>query len=200
MAEAKWKSFSDEELRQIVAESISFREVQGKLGYKVSSGSVPKKLKQVFEEKGIDYSHFKGHAWNKDISKYEDSLTDFGTHDWSTIKEKLFQERGHRCECCGITEWNGKEIIFQVHHIDGNHNNNTRDNLKILCPNCHSQTDNWTFKKNKNSVSDEEFLEALENTANICQACRVLGLTPNQNNYKRARKLIEKGKIAKKAK
>ena len=200
MAKAKWKNFSDEELKQIVAESISFREVQKKLGYKGNSGSIPEKLKQVFKEKNIDYSHFKGHAWNKGISKYENSLTDFETHCWPTIKEKLFQERDYRCKCCGIVDWNGKEIKLKVHHIDGNHINNISSNLMILCPNCHSQTDNWTYKKNKSSISDEEFLEALENTANICQACRVLGITPNQNNYKRARKLIEKSKIVKEAK
>lgn len=200
MPKAKWKNFSDEELRQIVAESISFREVQKKLGYKESNGSISAKLKQIFKEKNIDYSHFKGHAWNKGISKYEDSLTDFGTHHWQTIKEKLFQERDYRCECCGITDWNGKEIKLQVHHIDGNHNNNIRSNLMILCPNCHSQTENWTYKKNKSRISDEEFLKALKNTANICQACRILGITPNQNNYKRARKLIKESKIVKDAK
>lgn len=200
MPKAKWKNFSDEELKQIVAESISFREVQKKLGYKESNGSISAKLKQIFKEKNIDYSHFKGHAWNKGISKYENSLTDFGTHHWQTIKEKLFQERDYRCECCGITDWNGKEIKLQVHHIDGNHNNNIRSNLMILCPNCHSQTENWTYKKNKSRISDEEFLKALKNTANICQACRILGITPNQNNYKRARKLIEESKIVKDAK
>lgn len=191
MPKAKWRNFSDDELKQIVAESTSFTQVKEKLGYSSNSGSINRKLKETFEEKKIDYSHFKGHAWNKKISKYEDSLTDFGTHVWSTIKERLFQEREYRCECCGITKWNGKEIKLQVHHIDGNHNNNTRENLMILCPNCHSQTDNWTYKKNQNGITDEQFIEALKNTANICQACRVLGITPNQNNYRRAYKLIE---------
>ena len=59
MAKAKWKNFSDEELKQIVAESISFREVQKKLGYKGNSGSIPEKLKQVFKEKeNIQYAGF----------------------------------------------------------------------------------------------------------------------------------------------
>lgn len=191
MPKAKWRNFSDEELKQIVAESTSFTQVKEKLGYSSNSGSINRKPKEIFKEKKIDYSHFKGHAWNKNISKYEDSLTDFGTHVWSTIKERLFQEREYRCECCGITKWNGKEIKLQVHHIDGNHNNNTRENLMILCPNCHSQTDKWTYKKNQNGITDEQFIEALKNTANICQACRVLGITPNQNNYRRAYKLIE---------
>lgn len=52
-----------------------------------------------------------------------------------------------KCEICGITNWNGKEIIFQLHHKDGNHKNNNLDNLILLCPNCHSQTDNYANKK-----------------------------------------------------
>lgn len=195
MPKAKWKNFTDDELRQIVAESTSFVEVQKKMGYSSKSGTIQTTLKKVFEEKNIDYSHFKGHAWNKRLSKYEDSLTDFGTHSWSSIKEKIFEEREYRCECCGITNWNNKPLLLQVHHIDGNHNNNTRKNLVILCPNCHSQTDNWTYRKNQSNITDEMFLEALQNTSNICQACRVLGITPNQNNYKRAKKLIENSKL-----
>ena len=191
MPKAKWKNFSDDEIRQIVSESTSFVEVQKKMGYSGKSGTTTETLKQVFADKNINYSHFKGHAWNKNMSKYENSLTDFGTHNWRTIKEKIFQEREYRCECCGLTEWNGKKIKLQVHHIDGNHNNNVRNNLMILCPNCHSQTDNWTYRKNQNDITDEMFLEALQNTANICQACRILGISPNQNNYKRAKKLIE---------
>ena len=195
MPKAKWKNFTDEELKQIVAESTSFVQVQKKLGYTGKSGKTQATLKQVFQNKNIDYSHFKGHAWNKEMSKYEDALTDFGTHDWRTIKSKLFQEREYRCECCGITNWNGQEIKLQVHHIDGDHYNNDIENLMILCPNCHSQTDNWTYKKNQNGITDEMFLEALQNTANICQACRVLGITPNQNNYRRARKLLENSEL-----
>ena len=190
MPKAKWKNFTKEEITQFVKESISFRELQQKLGYSANSVSAHKILEKVLDDYEIDYSHFKGHAWNKEMSKYEDALTDFGVHDWPTIKSRLFQEREYRCECCGITSWNGQEIKLQVHHIDGNHNNNTRKNLMILCPNCHSQTDNWTYKKNQNNITDEMFLEALENTDSICQACRILGLTPNQNNYRRARKLI----------
>ena len=55
-----------------------------------------------------------------------------------------------KCECCGITEWNGKPISLQLHHKDGNSNNNSLENLKILCPNCHSQTDNYGSKNIRN--------------------------------------------------
>lgn len=48
-----------------------------------------------------------------------------------------------QCECCGIKNWNNKALTFQLHHKDGNDKNNKLDNLILLCPNCHSQTDNY---------------------------------------------------------
>lgn len=68
-----------------------------------------------------------------------------------TSKIANFLIRNHhkenKCEICGITEWNGKPITCQLHHIDGNRQNNKLNNLIMLCPNCHSQTDNYCSKK-----------------------------------------------------
>ena len=54
-----------------------------------------------------------------------------------------------KCDICGISEWNGEPIKLQVHHKDGDRLNNEINNLQILCPNCHSQTDNWCAKNRK---------------------------------------------------
>ncbi len=54
-----------------------------------------------------------------------------------------------RCYRCGLTEWKGELISLEIHHIDGNGKNNRLENLQLLCPNCHSQTDNWGGKKRK---------------------------------------------------
>lgn len=51
MPKAKWRNFSDDELKQIVAESTSFTQVKEKLGYSSNSGSINRKLKEIFEEK-----------------------------------------------------------------------------------------------------------------------------------------------------
>lgn len=188
MGKAKWKNFTDQELKEIVKNNISFRAVQQALGYNTNSGSVVLRLKKVFDDKGIDYSHFKGQAWNK---KDEQSYSDFGITNWQGVKEKILQERPYKCEKCGISEWQGQKLLLQVHHIDGNRYNNTRENLQILCPNCHSLTDNWCHKKNGIQVSDDEFLIALSDTPNIYQACKKLNITPNQHNYARAKKLLK---------
>jgi len=55
----------------------------------------------------------------------------------------LTEERGYKCECCGISEWQNKTITLQVDHIDGNAENNNKSNLRLICPNCHSQTDTF---------------------------------------------------------
>lgn len=52
----------------------------------------------------------------------------------------LIRERGHRCERCTLTQWRGQPIALELHHIDGDAGNNTRENLQVLCPNCHAQT------------------------------------------------------------
>ena len=56
------------------------------------------------------------------------------------LKIKLIRDglKEDKCEVCGNTEWLGKKLPLELHHIDGNHFNNTLDNLQILCPNCHS--------------------------------------------------------------
>lgn len=62
----------------------------------------------------------------------------------SQIRKYLLDSVGNKCQECGLLNvWNLKPITMQVHHIDGNSDNNKLDNVKLMCPNCHSQTDTW---------------------------------------------------------
>lgn len=72
--------------------------------------------------------------------------TDLLTSPFS-IRKRLIEERGYVCSSCGIKDWLELEIMLEVHHKDGNKKNNEQSNISLLCPNCHSQTDNYGNKK-----------------------------------------------------
>ena len=75
-----------------------------------------------------------------------------GNYSPVNFKDFFMVEQNNKCSICGCEPiWNGKEIQFVLDHIDGDASNNSRENLRMICPNCDSQTD--TFKsKNKNST------------------------------------------------
>jgi hypothetical protein len=65
-------------------------------------------------------------------------------HPSRSIKEFLLKEQGSKCRICGMgNEWNGRLINFICDHIDGNSQNNKRENLRMICPNCDSQLDTY---------------------------------------------------------
>lgn len=71
------------------------------------------------------------------------------------IKKHIQKEQDNRCAICGCKpEWNGKPLVFILDHIDGHANNNNRENLRLICPNCDSQLDTY---KSKNKNSDREY-------------------------------------------
>jgi RNA polymerase subunit RPABC4/transcription elongation factor Spt4 len=73
-----------------------------------------------------------------------------------TLKNYIIKEFGENCKCCGQdSRWNGLILTFDLDHIDGNSDNNFPNNLRLLCPNCHSQqptTKNRNKKFNKRNL------------------------------------------------
>ena len=68
-------------------------------------------------------------------------------HTRRTIKSVLVHLFGNKCVLCGNTgEYNGKPLALQLDHADGNAGNDMPDNVRLLCPNCHSQTDTYVAK------------------------------------------------------
>jgi hypothetical protein len=59
----------------------------------------------------------------------------------ATMRRYLSEDRGYKCEVCGISDHNGKELTLQVDHIDGNPGDDSPNNVRLICPNCHSQTE-----------------------------------------------------------
>lgn len=64
------------------------------------------------------------------------------------LRIRLLKEgiKSNECEVCGITKWNDKDLSFELDHIDGDRTNHLLSNLRIICPNCHSQTNTFRGK------------------------------------------------------
>lgn len=114
------------------------------------------------------------------------------------LKNKLLKLKlkEYKCERCGIETWNGFRIPLDLHHIDGNNNNNNLSNLEILCPNCHAQTDNFRGKNvdtiKRKRISELEYKKAIEENVNIRRTCIALGISPRGGNYRTIRNAIER--------
>ena len=106
-------------------------------------------------------------------------------------RQELIQKRGNKCECCGLTEWLGQPIHLEVHHIDGNRQNDNLNNLQILCHNCHSYTNNHSKNIYRHFITDEELVTYLQNAKTIHQALLNANLSTAGANYTRAKKLIQ---------
>ncbi len=113
-----------------------------------------------------------------------------------TKRKKVFEDQNYCCNNCGLSEWMNKPITLELEHKDGNNKNNSRENLEGLCPNCHSLTDTWRGRNNKNFnkydiiVSDEFLLECLNKSKSIRKGLSLAGLTDKQANYARAYKAL----------
>jgi hypothetical protein len=77
------------------------------------------------------------------------------------LKSRLIKEglKSHECECCRLSSWLGKAIPLELHHIDGNRQNNSFCNLQLLCPNCHALTSNYRAKNIRNLSAPVEMRE-----------------------------------------
>ena len=148
-------SYTEQELRESVKTSTSIRQVLSKLNIVAAGGNYQTTNKRI-KKLNIDTSHFTGRAWNKgqtigpkrDIKEYLSNEFPILSRK---LKNRLIKEglKEHKCECCGIIEWNGKPTPIELDHINGNHHDNCLENLRILCPNCHAQTDTYRGKNKK---------------------------------------------------
>ena len=122
-------------------------------------------LNKYLKEFGIDYSgnpHRKGIPHLEGRILLEEYLNGNRNVTASKLRRKLIESglKEEKCECCGLTEWMGKKIPLELHHKNMNHNDNTLENLQILCSNCHSLAHEYCNTKGKSeSVVNKTFLE-----------------------------------------
>jgi 5-methylcytosine-specific restriction endonuclease McrA len=83
--------------------------------------------------------HQQDHKYNKRLEVWRNT----GYVGKNTLKKYLKETYGDQCSVCGIEDWQGKPLVLELEHIDGNHENQNEDNVCLICPNCHSQTDTY---------------------------------------------------------
>lgn len=169
-------NWNKELIEQYVKESDSLSETLIKMNIPIQ-GNNSKTLKNKIEEYNIDISHFTYGNAKRSKTEYipaEKYLTKNSILKSSKLKIKLLKEKikENKCECCGISEWRGKPITIQLHHIDGDNTNNELSNLMMLCPNCHSQTDNYCGSANeKQHYYCKDCGKEITKGATYCQEC-----------------------------
>ena len=131
-------------------------------------------------------------AWNKGSAKADFSLNGKGNH-----KGVLILEFGNKCQKCQLETWQDQPIPIELEHIDGNNKNNTKENLTLLCCNCHALTSTWRGRNSKRigrcKVSEEELSAALASSYSIKEALNSVGLAAKGGNYTRCNRLIKDG-------
>lgn len=151
--------YTKELLQEAVDNSYSISGVLRYLGLK-QAGGTQSHVKSRLIKYEIDFSHFTGQSWQKDKPSRnklnaEDILVFLpeGSRRIQAFRLRralIESDREYKCERCGLgSEWNGKEITLEVDHIDGEWLNNLIDNLRFMCPNCHSQEPTNRSWKNK---------------------------------------------------
>lgn len=156
-----------------------------------------KSLKRVHATGTKGYTYNPASNWGKKL--YKESVDVWFTYGSkytnSRLKKRLLDEKLKvwQCEVCGVVTWQEKFLQLHLDHIDGDDENNNLNNLRFLCPNCHSQTETYCKggRTSKERISDKEILEVIPKHNTLIGVLRELNLKENGGNYYRIRKLKE---------
>lgn len=138
----KYKKYTKEGMEVAIKSSTSWAGVCRFLGASEMSGSqMHIKAKAISFD--ISYDHFPGKGWNKGKHLTRKKMADL-THPHYILKRLIKNgDIEHKCMVCGLTEWFGKKVPIEYHHIDKNPKNNDQKNRLVVCSNCHSYIHKW---------------------------------------------------------
>ena len=159
----KSRKWTEQDLFEAAKLSTSVRQTLSRLGLKEAGGNYAQ-IKKYLSYYSVDITHFKGQAWNKGLRglgkplyTLEQILVENSYFQSYKLKQRLFQAniKEKRCEECGWAKQSiDGRIPLELDHINGNSKDNRLENLRVLCPNCHSlkSTHRGLNRKNKGPV------------------------------------------------
>jgi Zn finger protein HypA/HybF involved in hydrogenase expression len=161
--------YTEEELKNAIKSSLSIAQVCRLLGIRPVGGNY-KSLKKKIKTLDLDITHFTGAGWNvglryKPFGKrilLEEILVENSSYsNTSSLRLRLIKEglKKHKCERCLNTEWLGQPIKLELNHMNGVNDDNRIDNLEIICPNCHSITENYRGRNKLSALSEKKGVE-----------------------------------------
>ena len=147
-----WK-VSRETFTSVIASSRSYREALTRLGYSTGSAGNLNTLKKRIQEEHIDDTHIKFKPRrSRKLIPLANVLVENSTYQRRNLKRRLVLEGLLKHECCkcgNSGHWQGDKLVLQLDHENGINNDNRLSNLRLLCPNCHSQTKNFSGRNRK---------------------------------------------------
>ena len=167
--ENKIYKLSDEQFVELLKKSSTISEVLFKLGYTVKGNSWGySQVKRRMDDLNLDCSIFKGKSavikTNKlNNVKKEDILKENCKHQRTVLRRYVIKNNliPYKCAICGCTEWQGKTLSLELDHINGVNNDNRLENLRFLCPNCHSQTSTYGSRNQQLNRSEYDIPDDL---------------------------------------
>lgn len=160
-------------LQQLVKECNRFSEILRRQGKAISGASV-KLLKQKLEDYKISYHFISESLKEKEAKPLEEILVENSSYKSQDLKRRLITAglKEDVCEICGQSNvWNGKPLVLQLDHINGNHYDNRLENLRVVCPNCHTQTSTFANRKNKKTNYCVDCGKEISTKSTRCQSC-----------------------------
>lgn len=167
--ENKIYKLSDEQFVELLKKSSTISEVLFKLGYTVKGNSWGySQVKRRMDDLNLDHSIFKGKSaviktTKLNNVKKEDILKENCRHQRTVLRRYVIKNNliPYKCAICGCTEWQGKTLSLELDHINGVNNDNRLENLRFLCPNCHSQTSTYGSRNQQLNSSEYDIPDDL---------------------------------------
>ena len=151
---SKVYQYSEEEFIELVNTSKTLHEIAHKMGYSPNGRHSYDLIRKRCKELNLDINHLGRCSGNEQVpivQKLDDVLIENSSYqNMGSLKRRLIRENKleYKCALCGNKGiWNNKELVLQLDHINGNHKDNRLENLRLLCPNCHSQTDTFCTRQ-----------------------------------------------------